>query len=63
MIGIERWIELVENHNNETMKRNEKPNIFGLLEECAEEIENCYGRETELTIKVREFLEDNKGGK
>lgn len=27
-----------------------------LLEEAAEEIENLYGRETELTIKIRDFL-------
>ena len=27
-----------------------------LLEECAEELENLYGQETELTVKVREFL-------
>ena len=60
MISIERWCELVENHNNALNERNNEPNVFGLLEECAEEIENCYGRETELTIKVREFLEDIK---
>lgn len=28
-----------------------------LLEECAEEIENLYGRETELTERVRDFIE------
>ena len=60
MNSIERWCELVENYNSKLNERNPKPNIFGLLEECAEEIENCYGRETELTIKVREFLENNK---
>lgn len=27
-----------------------------LLEECAEEIENLYGRETELTERVRDFV-------
>jgi hypothetical protein len=27
-----------------------------LLEECAEEIENLYGRETELTNRIRDFL-------
>lgn len=27
--------------------------IIGLLESAAEEIENCYGRETELSAKLR----------
>lgn len=27
-----------------------------LIEEMAEEIENCYGRETELTKRAREYL-------
>ena len=27
-----------------------------LLEAAAEEIENLYGRDTELTIKIRDFL-------
>ena len=27
-----------------------------LLEECAEEIENCYGKDTPLTIRIRDFL-------
>lgn len=27
-----------------------------LLEEAAEEIENCYGRETELTEKIRRYI-------
>lgn len=27
-----------------------------LLEGATEEIENCYGRETELTEKIREFI-------
>ncbi len=26
------------------------------LEECAEEIENCYGRETDLTKNIRELI-------
>lgn len=36
-------------------KRLEK--LENLLEVCAEEIENCYGRDTELTLKVRSALE------
>ena len=28
------------------------------LEAAAEEIENLYGRDTELTIKIRDFLKD-----
>jgi len=27
-----------------------------LLEQAAEEIENCYGRDTELTEKIRKML-------
>ena len=27
-----------------------------LLEECAEEIENLYGKETELTERVRDYV-------
>lgn len=34
--------------------------VIALLEECAEEIENLYGRETELSIKVRECLKEQK---
>lgn len=30
-----------------------------LLEEAAEEIENCYNRETPLTSRIREFLSGN----
>lgn len=30
-----------------------KNRIIGLLESAAEEIENCYGRETELSEKLR----------
>ena len=30
-----------------------------LLEEAAEEIENCYNRETPLTSRIREFLNGN----
>lgn len=29
-----------------------------LLEKSAEEIENLYGRETDLTTQIRDFLED-----
>jgi len=32
-----------------------------LLEQAAEEIENCYGKETELSKKLRGFLGDGKG--
>gem|GEM_PF-5119386 len=28
-----------------------------LLENSVEEIENCYGRDTELTLKIRSALE------
>ena len=28
----------------------------GLLKEAAEEIENCYNRETPLTARIRELL-------
>lgn len=30
-----------------------------LLEEAAEEIENCYNRETPLTSRIRDFLNGN----
>lgn len=30
-----------------------------LLEKCVEEIENLYGRETELSKKIRDFLNTN----
>lgn len=30
--------------------------LKNLIEEAAEEIENCYGRETELTAKLRAAL-------
>lgn len=33
-----------------------------LIEEMAEEIENCYGRETELSKKAREYLSQPKNG-
>lgn len=34
-----------------------------LIEEMAEEIENCYGRETELTERAREYINNqSKGG-
>ena len=33
-----------------------------LIEEVAEEIENCYGRETELSKKAREYLSQPKNG-
>lgn len=33
-----------------------------MIEAMAEEIENCYGRETELTGKAREYINNqNKG--
>ena len=33
-----------------------------LLENSAEEIENLYGKETDLTIQIRKFLNDQKRG-
>ena len=30
-----------------------------LIEEMAEELENCYGRETELTQKARDFINND----
>lgn len=30
--------------------------ILKLLEECVEEIENLYGKETELTERVRDYV-------
>lgn len=36
---------------------NETTSII-LLEAAVEEIENLYGRDTELTIKIRDFLKD-----
>jgi len=41
--------KLVE-HNNEVYEKMQ------LLEQAAEEIENCYGRETELSKKIRGML-------
>jgi len=32
-----------------------------LIEQAAEEIENCYGKETELSKKMREFLGGDEG--
>lgn len=32
---------------------------LALLEEMVEELENCYGRETELTQKARDFINSN----
>jgi hypothetical protein len=32
-----------------------------LIEQAAEEIENCYGKETELSKKMRDFLEGDQG--
>lgn len=30
---------------------------YELLEECAEEIENCYGKDAPFSLRIREFLE------
>lgn len=37
--------------------KEEKGTIGTLIEQMAEEVENLYGRETELTQKAREFLD------
>jgi len=40
-----------------TKKREETiKELRQLLEKAAEEIENCYGKETELTLQIRELL-------
>lgn len=41
---VGRFVEENEEYNNR---------IIGLLESAAEEIENCYGKETELSEKLR----------
>jgi hypothetical protein len=41
----------------ETILKKRIEQLENLLEACAEEIENCYGWDTELTIKVRRALE------
>lgn len=35
---------------------DDKQDLYVLLEESVEELENCYGRETELTERIRKFL-------
>ena len=30
--------------------------LTNLLEQAVEELENCYGKDTELTIKIRKFI-------
>lgn len=30
--------------------------LYSLIEEAAEEIENCYGKDTDLTVKIRELI-------
>jgi hypothetical protein len=45
-------MDIVEETLYRRIKQLEK-----LLEESVEEIENCYGRDTELTIKIRSALE------
>lgn len=32
--------------------------MLDLIERAAEEIENCYGRETELSVELRNILEE-----
>ena len=49
-----------ENNNivGKFVEENEKQRdiILGLLESAAEEIENCYGRDTELSDKLRRMV-------
>jgi hypothetical protein len=41
---------------------NEIEKAIKLLEKCREEIQNCYGKDTELTIKITNFTENYNGG-
>src|SRR5690554_2135955 len=50
-------IHIVE---NERLLLSEKHLIaIELLEKSVEEIENCYGKDTDLTLKIREFLNND----
>jgi len=60
MMNLERGIELIEKYSSkkeEIKPLTEVERLKQLLEQCAEEIENLYGRETELTNKIREQIE------
>lgn len=43
--------------HDEKVRADEKAKYIELLEMCAEEIENLYGKETELTQKIRTLVE------
>lgn len=53
---------VIRDENNDVIgkfiEENEKQRdmILGLLESAAEEIENCYGRDTELSDKLRRMV-------
>jgi hypothetical protein len=59
MIGTEKMIDMIEKYGS---KKEESKKIYIeadlklLLEQAAEEIENLYGRETELTERIREAI-------
>ena len=37
--------------------KNVKEEVIELLESAREDLQNCYGRDTELTERITEFLE------
>lgn len=47
---------------NEQLKNKASEEVMAyteLLEEAAEEIENCYGKDTPLTIRIRDFIKED----
>jgi len=61
MVDMEKMIDMIEKHTvkQETKivkKKYTETDLKLLLEQAAEEIENLYGRETELTERIRDAI-------
>lgn len=61
-MDTEKMIDMLYKYGNicTNIKESKDDNYKELLEECAEVIENCYGRDTELTNRIRDFLEKER---